>query len=355
MIAVGTWPLDHIAEGRVESAGGAEGGAAAGQARWGTVWGHRARLLHLARRRTASPHDAEDAVHEALIRALDHPHIPDERLGAWLTTVTIRLCADMHRRRQREQRAWASAGQASDTAAFEARVCDHAEAAWVAGIVSRLPVRQAEALRLRARGLTIAQLAHRLGTSPKAVESLLARARTAAKAVWAASLVTLALLWRGTAGGLRSACPALASPAAALTIITLNIVALDVHHPSVTSTTAVPVIAPVPAPSTAVKAPPSRSGARPTAGVFTPAAIGRHPPLRLRPTPQDADPLPDALIPPATPHSDLTIPDLPLHAHPDLPLHAHPGLVPAYASRPRVDGPGLPLPVPLSLRRLINS
>src|SRR2546421_5888000 len=70
--------------------------------------GSRGGVRHAGRTpRTACREDAEDAVHEALVRAVDAAHLSDEHLGAWLTTVTVRLCIDAHRRREREARAWA--------------------------------------------------------------------------------------------------------------------------------------------------------------------------------------------------------------------------------------------------------
>lgn len=194
------------------------------RARWRRVWEQRPALLRLARRRTASREDAEDAVHEALLRAAQTPHISDEHLGAWLTTVTVRLCVDAHRRRQREERAWARAAPLRAVEGFEEGLCDQAEAAWLARPAADLPLRQAEALHLRASGLTIAQLAQRLGTSPKAVESLLGRARSAFKARWAGTLVALAVVWRGVIRGLRSAGtgPVLAASAAAMALLVHN-------------------------------------------------------------------------------------------------------------------------------------
>lgn len=70
--------------------------------RWQRMWSHREQLLKVARRRSMSPEDAEDAVHEAMLRAAERPDLDDERLGGWLTTVTMRLCVDRYRQVNRE-------------------------------------------------------------------------------------------------------------------------------------------------------------------------------------------------------------------------------------------------------------
>ena len=70
--------------------------------RWRRMWSHREHLLKVARRRSMSAEDAEDAVHEAMLRAAERPDLDEERLVAWLTTVTMRLCVDRYRQMNRE-------------------------------------------------------------------------------------------------------------------------------------------------------------------------------------------------------------------------------------------------------------
>lgn len=165
---------------------------------WDQVWGHREDLLRIARRRTASVEDAEDAVSEAMLRAAQRPELDPRRLGAWLTTVTVRLCVDRHRRSRREG--------LTDTASLdiperrvgaESWICDQAEAEWLAGHVHQLPSRQAEAVRLRSAGLGIAQIAGQMDMSTSAIESLLARARRTLRAVLASAAAALAWVCGG--------------------------------------------------------------------------------------------------------------------------------------------------------------
>ncbi|OXY99219.1 RNA polymerase sigma factor [Streptomyces diastatochromogenes] len=171
--------------------------------RWQRMWSHREQLLKVARRRSMSPEDAEDAVHEAMLRAAERPELDDERLGAWLTTVTMRLCVDRHRQVNREAEVGGSPTlHAPGPVPVEEAVCDRAEAKWVAVRSGELPARQAEALRLRSEDLDVSQVAVRMGLSYRTVESLLARARRTLRASLAGTLgVVLFLLGRGRPRG----------------------------------------------------------------------------------------------------------------------------------------------------------
>jgi RNA polymerase sigma factor (sigma-70 family) len=196
--------------------------------RWQRMWSHREQLLRVARRRSMSREDAEDAVHEAMLRAVENPHVDDERLGAWLTTVTIRLCADRYRQVNRETEVGSLATRAMPApATLEESVCDRAEAMWLAGQSGELPARQAEALRLKSQDLDVEQVASHMGLSYRAVESLLARARRALRQSLAATFGIA--LWvcgrvarpRPAGGGLQAA--AALSTAATLTVLGLAV------------------------------------------------------------------------------------------------------------------------------------
>ena len=192
--------------------------------RWQRIWGHREVLLRVARRRSASPEDAEDAVHEAMVRAMEQPALDDERLGGWLTTVTMRLCVDRHRQVAREAEVHRRALRGlPGYVTVEDRVCDRAEAHWLTRRVrEELPGRQAEALGLRAQGLELGQIAQRMGLSYRAVQSLLARARKTLRGVLAGTLGTLAVLlwpWRGSRStGVGGGVPGGAAPLAAAAV-----------------------------------------------------------------------------------------------------------------------------------------
>jgi RNA polymerase sigma factor (sigma-70 family) len=152
--------------------------------RWAAVWQYRPYLLAIARRRV-SWHDAEDVVHEAVLRGVREILVPEVRLQSWLTTTVIRLCADRHREdsalRRRTAR-WGARPEPSAVPGPVDDVCDAAEAVWVAEQVDRLPQRQAQALRLRAQGLSLAEVGVEMGVPAKSVESMLGRARRVLKA-----------------------------------------------------------------------------------------------------------------------------------------------------------------------------
>ncbi|MFC9682459.1 RNA polymerase sigma factor [Streptomyces sp. NPDC056948] len=157
--------------------------------RWQRMWSHREQLLKVARRRSMSAEDAEDAVHEAMLRAAERPGLDDERLAAWLTTVTMRLCVDRYRQVNREAEVRTSPTLiAPGPVPVEEAVCDRAEANWLAVRSGELPARQAEALRLRSQDLDVGQVAVRMGLSYRTVESLLARARRTMRHTLAATL-----------------------------------------------------------------------------------------------------------------------------------------------------------------------
>lgn len=189
--------------------------------RWQRMWSHREQLLKVARRRSMSREDAEDAVHEAMLRAAERPDLDDERLGAWLTTVTMRLCVDRYRQVNREAEVRVSPTLiAPGPVPVEEAVCDRAEARWLAVRSGELPARQAEALRLKSEDLDVGQVAVKMGLSYRTVESLLARARRTLRNSLAATLgFLLFLLGRGRlkAGG-KAQAVAVASTAATLAV-----------------------------------------------------------------------------------------------------------------------------------------
>jgi RNA polymerase sigma factor (sigma-70 family) len=163
------------------------------RARWLRAWGSRALLLRVARRHGVSREDAEDVVQEAVLRAVEHPEIPDEQLRAWLVVVTTRLCLDEHRRRVREVKRWerqsAHAMVQQPGQYLEDEVCDRSEADWVTSLAAELlPSRQAQALRLAAAGCDVQQVASQLGVRYRAAESLVARGRRTLRTAVSAGL-----------------------------------------------------------------------------------------------------------------------------------------------------------------------
>jgi RNA polymerase sigma factor (sigma-70 family) len=185
------------------------------------MWSHREQLLKVARRRSMSQEDAEDAVHEAMLRAAERPDLDDERLAAWLTTVTVRLCVDRYRQVNREAEVSSRPRLvAPGPVPVEEAVCDRAEAKWLAVRSGELPARQAEAIWLKSEDLDVGQVALKMGLSYRTVESLLARARRTLRDSLAGTLgFALFLCGRGRArAGGHAQAVAVTSTAATLAV-----------------------------------------------------------------------------------------------------------------------------------------
>lgn len=149
---------------------------------------HRRRLLALARGRGVSRDDAEDVVAEALLRALEFEDLNEDLLPNFLTTVTIRLCADLHARKSVAIRHQHRLTMPGEVAGPDEAVCDRAEAEWVAGMVAALPSRQRDVLQARAHGESCESIARRNRMTYKAVESTLSRARATIRTAFATTL-----------------------------------------------------------------------------------------------------------------------------------------------------------------------
>lgn len=161
------------------------------------AWSDRDRLLAIARRRVASTAEAEDVVSEAMTRALECPDVDPARAAAWLTAVTIRLCIDHSRDRAQAPKRWLySMRTYPGTNEFEDDVIDTLSAAAIAPLLDDMPEQQRRALQMRADGDTVATIAVAMSLSEKAVESLLGRARVAARSI-VAGLASGALMVAG--------------------------------------------------------------------------------------------------------------------------------------------------------------
>ncbi|MEV6022325.1 sigma-70 family RNA polymerase sigma factor [Streptomyces sp. NPDC052036] len=340
---------------------------AAADERWQRMWSHREQLLKVARRRSMSPEDAEDAVHEAMLRAAERPDLDDERLGAWLTTVTMRLCVDRHRQVNRE----AEVGSRPSLVApgpvpVEEAVCDQAEAKWLAVRSGELPARQAEALRLRSEDLDVSQVAVRMGLSYRTVESLLARARRTLRASLAGTLgLVLFLVGRGRLRGGGNA-QAVAVTSTAATLVVAGFVlpyALDAGgngngpapRPAVSSDARVLGIETTGrgrAPRTPTPSPPAPGawglGPSPTGGTSLPVPVPSLPDVSAPPLPKLS--APQVSVVPKVPGLPTAVPDLPTRSAassvPSLPsasaVPAAPLSVPAPRTPSRTPSPKLP-------------
>ncbi|MFF8971344.1 sigma-70 family RNA polymerase sigma factor [Streptomyces sp. NPDC014995] len=290
--------------------------------RWQRMWCHREHLLKVARRRSVSLEDAEDAVHEAMLRAAERPDLDDERLAAWLTTVTMRLCVDRHRQVSREAEVHRSPTLVEPgPVPVDEVVCDRAEAKWLAVRSGELPARQAEALRLKSEDLDVNQVAVRMGLSYRTVESLLARARRTLRNSLAGTLgLALFLSGRGRprAGGHAQAV-AVASTAA--TLVVAGFALPYVHDWDGRGTGPQPSVSPAPE---AWQWPYSEDRVRPSDGHGRPVA----------PTPAAPRATPAPGERPLLPLSVPSLPEVELSPAPELPAPEVPDVVPQVPDLP---------------------
>jgi hypothetical protein len=262
-----------------------------------------------------------------MLRAAERPDLDDERLGAWLTTVTMRLCVDRYRQVNREAEVRTSPTLLTPgPVPVEEVVCDRAEARWLAVRSGELPARQAEALRLKSEDLDVGQVAVRMGLSYRTVESLLARARRTLRASLAGTLgLVLFLFGRGRPRGIGKA-HVVAAASTAATLVVAGFVLPhafdaggDAHGP-----------APRPAVSGGGQAlRPDSTGRVRTPGIRTPS------PAASRPAGRKAAPAPGD-----SSRAPLSVPSLPeVSALPDL----SPSAVPQVPGVPQLpSAPSLP-------------
>ncbi|MFD3792711.1 RNA polymerase sigma factor [Streptomyces cyaneofuscatus] len=157
--------------------------------RWELLLPHQERLYRLARVRLPAHQDAEDCVQEALLRAAGHRGLDAERVGPFLTSITLRLCADVYRRRERARRYLYQRSFAPETASGpEETACAAAEGAWMLQQVQRLEGREREVILARIEGTSTREAASRLGISTKAAEGAFTRARARLRRWHGASL-----------------------------------------------------------------------------------------------------------------------------------------------------------------------
>jgi RNA polymerase sigma-70 factor (ECF subfamily) len=150
--------------------------AAQSATRWELLLAHRDRIHRLARSRLADAQEAEDCVQEALLRAATFRNLDESRIGPFLTSVTLRLCIDVHRRDERHRRLlWTSWMQ--DAAGPEEQICAADEGAWALQQVERLAGREQEVIIARVNGISTREFAGSLGITTKAAECAFTRAR----------------------------------------------------------------------------------------------------------------------------------------------------------------------------------
>jgi RNA polymerase sigma factor (sigma-70 family) len=145
----------------------------------------RPQLVGIAARHTAGSGQAEDIVHDALLRAAHFSELDLDRLHPFLVTVVKRLCVDEARRRSTASRAHSHTRLDPLADADPAELtCDRAEADWVASTLPRLTAYERELVALVANGHPHSDIARMLGTTPRATQTAITRVRGKIKS-WA--------------------------------------------------------------------------------------------------------------------------------------------------------------------------
>lgn len=187
-------------------------------ARWALVLPHRERLRRIAVRRLGSRDEAQDVVQEAMLRAVTFERLDADYVGQFLSTVTVRLCADVQRDRSRQLRVGVKdairtvpAGDPHD--AF----LDRAEARWLYGECLKLPARESAVMLARAQGMSVRETATTLGVGMKSAEAAFTKARhRMRRAAQSAGVTVLGVLRRIRYAG------APAAVAASVTAVTVG-------------------------------------------------------------------------------------------------------------------------------------
>jgi RNA polymerase sigma-70 factor (ECF subfamily) len=152
-----------------------------GERRWSLVMRERERLLRLVVGRLGRTADAEDCVQEAMIRAATYAALDEDRVGALLTTITLRLCVDQQRRATRDQRLAhrvKTLGGSDHGPDVELQTCERAAGSWLMGQLDRLSAREQQVIQARADGMSTAETARALNITHKSAESAYTRARS---------------------------------------------------------------------------------------------------------------------------------------------------------------------------------
>jgi RNA polymerase sigma factor (sigma-70 family) len=156
-------------------------GAANGELerRWLALAAVRDDALRVVRRRIAHAQDAEDHVHEAMVRLVqrDTTDAGSAHLRGLLVTTAYGIAIDGHRSSGRQHRLLPRLLGGGRDDSPEEIVADRSEARWMAAGVGSLGVLEREALVHAMEGRRPAEIAALLGVEYKAAENALGRAR----------------------------------------------------------------------------------------------------------------------------------------------------------------------------------
>ena len=142
---------------------------------------HQAGAINVALRLLSDEHRAQDAAQEAFLRLLESAprYRPTARFRTYLYRILTRICVDHYRKRVPERHPDITSVESGHAAPPEVLI-QRERANRVRAAIGSLPMRQRVALVLKHyEGLSYGEIAETMGSSVSAVDSLLARARSA--------------------------------------------------------------------------------------------------------------------------------------------------------------------------------
>jgi RNA polymerase sigma factor (sigma-70 family) len=148
-------------------------------ARWEMLLPHRELALGMVLRATGNLAEAEDCVHDAMLRLVRRSDLDPARVRALLVRASLHIAIDHRRAATRQQTAVIrlGGGAAAEVVSPEQVVAQRAEVARVVAALDSLPRREREVMLLRLSGLNVAETAARMGISYKSVEGSYTRGR----------------------------------------------------------------------------------------------------------------------------------------------------------------------------------
>ncbi|MCZ4507349.1 sigma factor [Streptomyces sp. ActVer] len=155
---------------------------------WEVIAGHRERLMRLVRRRLPNAQDAEDCVQEAMLRAAACGDLDRERIGLFLTSVALRLCADSHREQERSRLLLPRTADVRTPETPDEGVCDRDFGRWLLRQVYLLRGRERQVVLARAHGISTLEFARIHQISVKAAEGAFTRGRARLRLICARAM-----------------------------------------------------------------------------------------------------------------------------------------------------------------------
>jgi len=147
--------------------------------RWEMLLRHREHAVTVVRRKYGDRAEAEDCVHDAMLRLAGRDDLDPERLHSLLTRTALNIAVDHRRARRREERAVVrlGGGAMAEAVSPEDLLAERTETERLLATTDELPRRERQVFLLRSAGLSPGEVARFLGLSYKSVEGAYTRAR----------------------------------------------------------------------------------------------------------------------------------------------------------------------------------